>query len=319
MRLCKQFIFLMAWLFMVTCSLMACGGGGGADAPSSGVKLNVVWSNAAPGVMSIPADVGSIMLKVKGADMATIVQSLPVNETSVALTVPDGADRTFIVWAYPIAMGAPVNYYGVTTASVSGNTAVTIFMETGVPQPFPESADSQSPTMPTGLAATAVSYDQVNLSWNASTDNVGVSGYRIFRNGSLVASSVTAPSFSDTGLTGNAAYNYQVAAYDAVGNLSQWSAPPVSVMTPPAPPRTVNGTVMFGTIGLDMVRLTLTPVPIPISVFTNFEGRYQFPNIPPGTYTITPEKSNFVFVPSSRSITVSGADVTGQDFQASTP
>jgi chitodextrinase len=48
--------------------------------------------------------------------------------------------------------------------------------------------DIEAPTTPTGLAATAVSSSQITLSWNVSTDNVGVAGYRIYRNGSLLAS-----------------------------------------------------------------------------------------------------------------------------------
>lgn len=49
----------------------------------------------------------------------------------------------------------------------------------------PPPADTTAPSVPTGLAATAVSSGQINLTWTASTDNVGVQGYRIYRNGVL--------------------------------------------------------------------------------------------------------------------------------------
>src|SRR5439155_26638337 len=64
---------------------------------------------------------------------------------------------------------------------------------------------------------------QINLSWTASTDNVGVFGYDIYRNGAKVGSSA-APSYSDTGLAASTAYTYTVDAYDAAGNTSAKSA-----------------------------------------------------------------------------------------------
>ena len=84
-------------------------------------------------------------------------------------------------------------------------------------------ADTQAPTVPTGLAATAVSGTQVNLAWNASTDNVGVTGYYVYLNDQPLATT-TALSFSHTGLTAGNTYNYRVSAYDAVPNHSAWTA-----------------------------------------------------------------------------------------------
>ncbi|MBI3774383.1 MAG: hypothetical protein HY273_02315 [Gammaproteobacteria bacterium] len=79
--------------------------------------------------------------------------------------------------------------------------------------------DSQTPTIPSNLTATPVSASQINLAWNASTDNVGVTGYRIYRNGSLIMSTA-ATSYSNTGLTAATNYSYTVAAYDAANNVS---------------------------------------------------------------------------------------------------
>ncbi|HSB85847.1 MAG TPA: Ig-like domain-containing protein, partial [Ilumatobacteraceae bacterium] len=83
--------------------------------------------------------------------------------------------------------------------------------------------DTTAPTVPTNLAATPASISQINLSWSASTDNVGVAGYRIFRNGVQVGTSTTT-SFNDTGLTANTTYGYSVNAYDAAGNASAQTA-----------------------------------------------------------------------------------------------
>src|ERR671937_1575399 len=80
-------------------------------------------------------------------------------------------------------------------------------------------ADTSAPAAPTNLTATAASASQVNLSWTASTDNVGVAGYQIIRNGTQIATSTTT-SYSDTTVQGSTTYNYSVVAYDAANNLS---------------------------------------------------------------------------------------------------
>jgi hypothetical protein len=91
------------------------------------------------------------------------------------------------------------------------------------------SGDTQSPTAPSNLKGQAVSSSQVNLTWTASTDNVGVQWYRIFRDGAQV-SITNATNYSDLNLKAQTAYVYSVRAYDAVGNASQ-SSNPISVTT----------------------------------------------------------------------------------------
>ncbi len=83
--------------------------------------------------------------------------------------------------------------------------------------------DTQAPSVPASVKATAVSASQINISWVKSTDNAGVSGYRIFRNGSQLANT-TYLSFPSTGLSAGTSYSYTVAAYDAAGNVSSQSA-----------------------------------------------------------------------------------------------
>ncbi|MFA5809799.1 MAG: Ig-like domain-containing protein, partial [Thermoleophilia bacterium] len=86
----------------------------------------------------------------------------------------------------------------------------------------PPPTDTQAPSAPTGLTATAISSSQINLSWSASTDNVGVTGYKIYRGGTQIAT-VTTTSYQNTGLSPSTAYTYTVAAYDAAGNVSTQS------------------------------------------------------------------------------------------------
>ena len=79
--------------------------------------------------------------------------------------------------------------------------------------------DTTPPSTPSGLKATGTTSSSVSLSWTASTDNVGVTGYNIYR-GSTLAGTSTGTTFTDTGLTANTAYSYTVKAFDAAGNLS---------------------------------------------------------------------------------------------------
>src|SRR2546429_9504590 len=78
-------------------------------------------------------------------------------------------------------------------------------------------ADTTPPTTPIGLTAAVAGSSGANLSWSASTDNVGVTGYIVRRNGVQVATPVTT-SFADTGLSAATTYSYTVAARDAAGN-----------------------------------------------------------------------------------------------------
>jgi glucose/arabinose dehydrogenase/PKD repeat protein len=90
--------------------------------------------------------------------------------------------------------------------------------------------DTQPPTAPTNPAATAVSTSQINLSWSASTDNVGVTGYRLERCQGAACTNfveVAQPpgtTYTDTGLAAATTYRYQVRAADAAQNLSGYSS-----------------------------------------------------------------------------------------------
>jgi chitodextrinase len=92
--------------------------------------------------------------------------------------------------------------------------------------------DSTAPSAPSGLSAN-VNSSQVNLAWNASTDNVGVAGYKIYRNSTEIGTSTVA-SFTDTSGTGGTTYNYTVKASDIAGNLSAFSNTATVTLAPQA-------------------------------------------------------------------------------------
>ena len=94
--------------------------------------------------------------------------------------------------------------------------------------------DMTPPSVPQNLVATVASTTSMSLNWTASTDNIGVTGYKIYRNSALVGTSATT-SYPDSGLTANTQYSYTVSACDAIPNESAQSSA-VSKYTLSTPP-----------------------------------------------------------------------------------
>ena len=84
-------------------------------------------------------------------------------------------------------------------------------------------ADTTPPSVPANLAVTGTTASSASLSWSPSTDNVGVAGYRVYRNGVQVGDP-TGTTFTDAGLSAATQYTYTVAAFDAAGNISARSS-----------------------------------------------------------------------------------------------
>ncbi|SEA33128.1 Glycosyl hydrolases family 32 N-terminal domain-containing protein [Thalassobacillus cyri] len=85
-----------------------------------------------------------------------------------------------------------------------------------------ESADKSAPTAPTNVDASAISANEIELNWKASTDNVGVTDYTVYRDGKQVVKT-TETTFKDTSLTDATTYEYTITASDAAGNVSEAS------------------------------------------------------------------------------------------------
>lgn len=138
------------------------------------------------------------------ADYSTRTQSRLVDTTPSTTSFGDA----------PLAVGRtlvdPLSGVSITTQSVSSS---------GATVSIAFSADTQAPSAPGNLAASPNSSSSVALSWSASTDNVGVAGYRVSRNGTQVAQ-LTGTSWTDSGLSAGTSYTYGVVAYDAAGNVS---------------------------------------------------------------------------------------------------
>jgi hypothetical protein len=90
-------------------------------------------------------------------------------------------------------------------------------------------ADTEAPSVPSGIAASAATDNSVKLAWASSTDNVGVTGYEVYNGSNLLGTTATTD-YTVTGLVANTAYSFTVKAKDAANNTSAASAP-LSVTT----------------------------------------------------------------------------------------
>jgi len=114
--------------------------------------------------------------------------------------------------------------------------------------------DTVAPTAPT-LSASGTTETTTNLSWSGATDNIAVTGYDVFRNGTLIGSTTTATTFAVTGLTASTVYSFTVKSKDAAGNVSPDSnsvsvttlTPAPDTTAPTAPTLTAAGTTTTST------------------------------------------------------------------------
>lgn len=139
----------------------------------------------------------------------------------------DANPQTATLGDAPFAEGNVFTADGVTIA-VSGVSAGSATVDVTFDPP-----DTTAPSVPSPVTATA-GESSVALSWPASTDDVGVAGYRVYRGGSLVHTT-TATSWTDSSVTAGTTYSYRVDAYDAAGNVAPSSAVQATVPAAAAP------------------------------------------------------------------------------------
>lgn len=154
------------------------------------------------------------------AGLGTVDRSVTANTPLHAVFVKDGV-RTY-------------------QAANTGSTAITVRFSNGVTLSVPARSvasstgstpgDTTAPSTPAGLRASGTTATSTNLAWSASTDDVGVAGYEVLRNG-VVVGTTSGTSFAATGLSASTTYSFTVRAYDAAGNRSAASGA-VSVTTP---------------------------------------------------------------------------------------
>lgn len=182
-----------------TVSISLAGGGSGADTQVPSAPTNLVATGTGSMTMALSWSAATDNVSVAGYRVSR-------NGSQVATTTGtswnDAGLTPATTYTYSIvAYDAAGNVSAAATAS--GTTA----------------ADTQAPTAPGNLVAQAASSTSASLSWSAASDNVGVAGYHVLRDGTLVAT-LSGTAWTDGGLTAGASYQYAVEAYDAAGNLS---------------------------------------------------------------------------------------------------
>ncbi|WP_275424970.1 fibronectin type III domain-containing protein [Archangium violaceum] len=161
---------------------------------------------------------------ISGAARSELVSCIGVPEWN-ASTIYNPGDRVVYksnlyealvaIWTADPVLGTASGWYKLIGSCGDGGTG----------------GDTTAPSQVTGLRSTGVTSTQVSLAWNAATDNVGVTGYLVFRNGTQVGTT-TGTTFTDSGLSPSAQYGYVIKARDAAGNVSVASST-VSVTTNP--------------------------------------------------------------------------------------
>jgi chitodextrinase len=157
-------------------------------------------------------------------------------------------------------------------------------------------SDPDAPSAPANLAASNITNSTVSLSWSAATDNVGVTGYEVYRNGTLLHT-VTTTSDNVTGLNAGTAYSFYVIAKDASGNRSAASNT-VNITT--------TGTASGITHGTQLTTSIVGPAGISISTFTTVQG---------GTFTGTALSG---WGSLARTVAAGGETIDGFTFPAGT-
>ncbi|HEY3310555.1 MAG TPA: DNRLRE domain-containing protein [Anaerolineales bacterium] len=143
----------------------------------------------------------------------------------------------------PYITGEGLFSLGLTSLSTTSNTFNSREAASNPPELvlelLPGGPDLQPPSVPAGLSAIINTATRADLNWSASSDNVGVSGYSLYRDGVLLATLASVTTYSDTTIQPGVTYQYAVDAFDAAGNHSARSAPVTAIppdLTAPSVP-----------------------------------------------------------------------------------
>lgn len=172
------------------------------------------------------------------------------NDTQMLFWVPFNSQDFSAYLSYAtIGNMTPSQIYSAWFAAATAAMNAAMFTTTGMSYYYANVTppDTIPPTTPGSFAGISGSPSTVNLTWNASTDNVGIAGYHLWRNGTQLPN-LTVTQLVDSGLAGNTTYTYQVAAFDLGGNMSPTSVVTVTTQnsTTPNPPTNLTGVAVSG-------------------------------------------------------------------------
>ncbi|MFQ5965361.1 MAG: fibronectin type III domain-containing protein [Candidatus Scalinduaceae bacterium] len=188
---------------------------------------HTVTVTVSDGSLTDSQDVTIMVVNTNRAPVLNQISNITVNEGDTitlnpTATDPDGDPLTYTYSGWMTSASYTTNFTDAGTHTVTVTVSDGSLTDSQDVMITVIDVDIISPSTPTSLQATVVSTSQIDLSWNASTDNVGVTGYRIYRDGVQIAN-VTSTSYQDTGLGPSTTYIYTVSAYDSAGNESAQS------------------------------------------------------------------------------------------------
>jgi chitodextrinase len=176
--------------------------GGTAEAIPPSVPANLIANVISPSEIAVSWSASTDNVAVVGYHV------LRNNAQIATTTIPSFVDQT-------VVPGIPY-LYSVSAFDAAGNVSAQSLAVGAQTEATP---DLLPPRSPANLQSSNVSAASLTLSWSASTDNVAVAGYRVFRNGIQVGTT-QATTFADTQLVASTIYVYTVAAFDGSGNIS---------------------------------------------------------------------------------------------------
>jgi chitodextrinase len=239
------------------------------------------------GVTATAPEAKKVVLKWTASSDNVGVKGYRISRDGVPLTTVEGNTT------YTDATVLPSTTYSYRVAAydAAGNTSINA---AAVSIKTPAVADVQPPTKPESLTATALSSTQIDLKWTASSDNVGVAGYDVYRvagsaTATKVATNIKGTSFGDAKLNPNTRYTYYVVARDSAGNLSPASAK-VSAQTKSAPKRlSIRGVVRDEASHKPVAHALVTFRSGTSTKYyaTNKRGEYAINHLADGRYVLT--------------------------------
>lgn len=262
---------------------------------------------------SIAVTIGNTGTKAPAAPGGVSATAESYNKVSVHWDAVDGAAKYRVARDnLVIATVGSTNYsddsvsadttYSYSVVAVdANNNASDASAVAKVTTPKPPTTDSDTPTQPTALSATAQGPTQINLAWKASSDDIGVKEYVIYRNSDedktfRKLTTTTKTSYGDGSVYDNTTFTYYVVARDASGNESP-ASDKAAARTPRLADRrtsTLRGTV-HGRNGRPLagVRVSVWVDGKRYTTTTNWRGRYIITDIPAGRYEVHYNKRGY--------------------------
>ncbi|RBQ18242.1 chitinase [Spongiactinospora rosea] len=168
----------------------------------------------------------AVVLAVAGATIpSAAATAAPLDASGVAAHTQVAAAAWAPYTAY--TAGTVVSHNGQDYECVQSHTSLPGWEPNVVPALWKRAeggGDRTAPSTPGNLRSTGATSDSISLAWDASTDNVGVTGYDVYR-GTQRVGTANGTTYTDTGLTASTSYTYTVRAKDQAGNTSEPSAP----------------------------------------------------------------------------------------------